>query len=233
MLQKLNFHKYAGSSFFSDFMAGVEPTGKYTFENASKNQQEGIKNHGMHRFMGDVGGFIGGGALAVATGAAGLYGGAKLLQKIHPNSSTAGHLIQGAKDQIGMFNPLKTFRTLKNYSEAKGLVGGSLKNLRGISEHYDDAVNMTRTKNFDITPEKVDSIKDVLTKTKDNMEGLKTYKATHGEEASDTVRRTLGILGGGAAFGIGGGMNALSAHVQYNAGRDLAKKMKNDKKQTT
>jgi len=196
----LPFHKSAAkdSSLIKDFLAGVEPTGVYTFEHARTNK----KNHGLHKAMGDVGGFLGGAAISTALGAAGTYGIGKLMGK----STLGKYLVEGAKDQMLLFAPHKAARHIKNLPRATKVM------------HQADGMNQALNSVHRGNNYNQKAIKGVLGKANTYVEEAASYAKSTGDEASDTFRKGLAITGGAAAGVLGGGLNALSAHAQYNAG---------------
>lgn len=196
----LPFHKSAAkdSSLIKDFLAGVEPTGVYTFENARTNK----KNHGLHKAVGDVGGFLGGAAISTALGAAGTYGIGKLMRK----SNLGKYLVEGAKDQMLLFAPHKAVRHIKNLPRATKVMHKA--------EGMNRAMNSVhRGKNPDNK-----AVSGLLDKANAYLEESASYAKSTGGEAADTFRKGLAITGGAAAGVLGGGLNALSAHAQYDAG---------------
>lgn len=203
-LTQLGFHKYAkDSSLLSDFIGGIDPTGVKTFNNATNNQ----KNHALHRNVGVAGGFIGGAAISTALGAAGTYGMSRLLK----NKPIGEYLLQGAKDQMSLFNPMKTFKTLKATPAAlETLTTGNALNKRALG-HLDDPLRGAADKGMQAL-------------SKEYVDKAKNFDLKYKEDADAVGARGLAMVGGLAAGGLGGGLNALSAHVQYNAGRKAGEK---------
>lgn len=207
----MSYNKIAkDSSLLRDFVAGVEPTGVYTFEHARTNKGR----HGLHRAMGDIGGFAGGAAISTVLGAAGTYGAGKLLRKAHLGK----YLVEAGKDQMLLFKPHKAMKTLKNLPR-------STKVMHGAQEMTTDMNKIYRSGNTAINPQS-----RVFKSSKNYFESAASYAKNTGEEAQDTFRKGLALVGGAAAGTLGGGLNALSAHAQYNAGlkQNIYRKPKTD-----
>jgi hypothetical protein len=199
------------SSWLKDFGAGVEPTGVFTFRNAYLNK----KNHSKHRMAGDIGGFAGGAALSTVMGAAGLAGvGAVLKRTKHGN---LGHALwTGAKDSLMVFNPSKAIKALKRLPSGMQLATRQ-NNLANRLDDTATSMNKMRTYSSQIPP------RDVVNKAYGEAASLSkdraAFEAKHGVNSIEAVRQGMAIVGGSAAAGLGGGLNALSAHAQYNQGR--------------
>lgn len=101
----------------------------------------------------------------------------------------------------------KVFRTFKNFPEALKLTTKSLKHSNEITRGGISSLSRGQT-----------DVLDTINKNKD-------YLRRVGETTDKTTARGLAMTGGLAAGVMGGSLNALSAHVQYNAGRDSRKKM--------
>ncbi len=183
-----------------DFFGGMDPTGISTFNTAYGNRER----HGMHRATGVAGGFIGGAAASTALGALGTYGMGRILRK----RPIGGYLLQGAKDQMSLFNPSRTIKTLRATPEAmEALTLGNAMNKKGL-EHLDRGHFMHN----------VAAQAEVGTLGSEYVAKAKKFRAKYNEDPDDVGARGIAMIGGLAAGGLGGGLNALSAHVQYNAG---------------
>lgn len=215
ILAQLGFHKYAkDSSYFRDFLAGVEPTGKFTFENAAKNKE----HHTRHRLVGDLGGLVGGALLGVGTGVAGSYGVGKTLQLIKPSSKTGKSLVDAAKYQLQIFNVPRSIRILKRYQQAHELTNSMTDNLR-------NALKQTQAVNQALRGAKTPTAEIAATVKKTIQDGIDTanYQRMYGELPQDTVVKGYGIIGAGIAAGMGAATNTLSADVQYRSGQNQGK----------
>lgn len=219
-LTDFGFHKYAkDSSYFQDFLAGAEPTGKSTFENAAKNKE----HHTRHRLVGDLGGLVGGALLGVGTGVAGSYGIGKTLQLIKPSSKTGESLVDAAKYQLQVFNVPESIRILKRYQQAHELtnsmsdnLGNVLKQTRAVGQ----PLNSTKNRALPFpTAEMGATVKKTI---KDGID-MANYQRMHGELPQDTVGKGYGIIGAGIAAGMGAATNTLSADVQYRSGQNQGK----------
>jgi len=207
LIKTSNFKKLAkDSSVLRDFMAGVEPTGVVTFGNATKNKS----NHNMHKAVGDAGGFIGGAAISTVLSAAGTAGIGKLLAKKNPVLGKA--LVTGARHAMESFRPVKTIKTL-------GRLGESSKLTLGISGLASKAV-------------KGGSKLDDASKAKKLFEGSKKYLATHGVTPQEDFTKGVTMLGTLATAGLGGALNATSAHTQYNTALAIKKNKEVQEKMT-
>jgi hypothetical protein len=115
------------SSVMSDFMAGVEPTGRYTFEAAMRNKG----NHGRHKAVSAAGGFIGGAAI--------IPGAISALALGVPKYLTAG---KGRKLSTISQSALKPYRMLyhglKGRREIKDIIAGKGKSTNNIEKALSD-----------------------------------------------------------------------------------------------
>ena len=204
VMQELEKTAVKDSSYLADILAGAEPTGVYTYKNALKNK----KNHGKHKFFGDVGGFVGGAAISTALSGAAAYG----LGKLVKNKDVGKALKQMGKDQFRLFNPKKVLDTMKKIPEAT-------KTQKEVSNITSTIAKVHASKNvggIDLGAE--------LKRSKSALDSAKVYKDKHGESQVDTLRKGLGIMSGAAAGLLGGALNAGSAHAQYNVGKKNQKK---------
>jgi hypothetical protein len=192
------------TSAIKDFMAGAEPTGVFTFRNAAKN----IKSHTKHKLVGDVGGFVGGAGISAALGGLGTIGLGKLLHK-KPNISKL--VTMAGKDQFLFFRPKKAIQTLRKLPAAMGQI-------RKEQDLVKDVKKVYKTKNIKGT-------KNVKTH-KSTLESSEKFTKIHGEDAPSVARKGASILAIGGTAALGGGLNALSAHTQYNAALKLKKTKK-------
>jgi hypothetical protein len=189
------------TSLIKDFMAGVEPTGVYTFENATKN----IKSHTKHKIIGDVGGFVGGSAISAALGALGTIGLGKTLSKKHPVISKL--VTMAGKDQFLFFKPRKAIKALKNLPAAMTQISKEQKLVKDIKSAY-----------------KTKSIKAINLSEKERvLRSSEEFTKTYGEDAAGIARKGAAVLGIGGTSVLGGGLNALSAHTQYDTALKLKK----------
>lgn len=196
------FKKVAGdSSVLSDALAGIEPTGVYTFRNASKNKED----HARHKAVGDLGGFLGGAVLSTVISAGGTAALGKVISRKYPTLGAA--LVTGAKDSMSTLNPKKLVNTLKKLPESSRLT-------LGMSNMTGKAVKNTAT------------LSDIE-KTKNMFIDSKKYYDKHKTTAGNDFASGVTMLGTLAAGALGGALNATSAHTQYNAALDIKTKLKN------
>lgn len=213
------YKKAEDSSYLKDFISGVEPTGVYTFENATKNK----KNHGKHKAVGDVGGFLGGYALSTLSTAAGMGALGLGAKKLKPDMASS--LMRGAKNSLEALRPKKLHETMKKLPEASSISRDTGK----IFNKADDIVDKAKVKSKAKTLNPQD-ITDKAEEAVNLMKRRKAYKGKHGTSPEYDFAKGVTALGGVAVGTLGGGLNALSAHTQYNAGKNLADKQKKKKK---
>jgi hypothetical protein len=188
-----------------DFVAGVEPTGVYTFKNAIENK----KFHTRHKAMGNLGGFIGGSAISAVLGAAGTIGLGKVMAKKHPGISKL--ITMAGKDQFLFFRPKKAIQTLKKLPAAMGQIKKEQNLVQDVKKVY--------------STKKITGTKNVKTHT-DTLKSSEEFTKTHGEDAAAVARKGAAVLGIGSTAVLGGGLNALSAQSQYSTALKLKKTKK-------
>jgi len=205
------------SSYAKDFLAGIEPTGVHTFSHGAKN----TRKHKTHQAVGDAGGFLGGFGMSALMGAGGAGAAAAVLKRT--KFKMLGKVLgTGAKDAAGVLNPMGAIRSIRRLPEAMSL---SMRH-REIANSTEKIVN--RAGNIWNKP-KIDTNKVSLLhgsaerRVMEPYKALKTdsaaFEAKHNMNAFDATRKGMAVVGAGAAAGLGGGLNALSAHAQYSAGR--------------
>lgn len=214
------FNKYAESNYLSDFVYGMEPTGKFTLESSMKNK----KNHGKHRFFGDLGGAVSGAVVApAATGGLTL-----LLSKLLKRSpSTSKVLHDVGKDMLELYNLKKVKQTFKNFSQGIRTGQDTMNKSKKMIEDIDDIRKTYETvgKGSQITEKdiltNIDKLHNINNTSKEVSDTLKAYKNKVGESPVETVRRGTALASGLLSAGVGASINTLSAHTQYNMGRKI------------
>lgn len=207
------------STYLKDFAAGAEPTGIYTFRNAYRNKGK----HGRHKTFGNVGGFAGGAILSTGMTAGGLAAGGALLKRTKWGGISR-HLVEGAKDSLTLFNPVKTVRVMKAFPKGMGISMRQKKLFENVERTTQRAERYVKgKKKIDITTELPERSRQALEK-----EVYKPYKKLeadkiqfrqkHKMDPFVAVRKGMAVIGGATTGTLGGGLNALSAHAQYDSG---------------
>ena len=201
------FNKQAkDSSLLRDFVSGVEPTGVFTLQNASRNK----KHHLRHKLVGNVGGFTGGFVTSVGLSALGTAGLGKILTKTRKSSLVGPTLITGAKEMLGIFNPKGTVRTIRRLSESSKISHG-LQSLPKSVETLKGGTTSARQK--------------LSKKLQDLANKHQLYKNKYKSDPTDDFRKGMSITGAAAAGVLGGSLNTLSANTQYDVGRKMIKRV--------
>ncbi|MCK9325111.1 MAG: hypothetical protein M0P69_06410 [Bacteroidales bacterium] len=229
------------SSYLADFMAGVEPTGIFTFRNALENKE----NHSAHKAMGDVGGFVGGSLLGVLSSAGASKAVATALRKKSP--ALAKDFDNSAVGSLEALNPKK----LKNYLQAfpelakyKMEAGKVLADVKRVAKDVDSA--KTTVSNLKSIPSPASiaqflrteannpEVKSSVLRSRnlrrqlDNLQETETRLSNTyfgGASVAEGTEKALSATVGALA-GVGGGaLNAFSAHTQYDTGRATRKKI--------
>lgn len=208
----------ADSTMTQDFLAGIDPTGVVTFRNATKNE----KDHGKHKLVGNIGGFLGGYVLSTGLGAAGMAATALAIKKKAPALSE--YLGQGAKDSLKAINPFSAVKSLKNIKKSTQIVDDTTKYISKADKAYKNSM----------MPGHVPDTK-MLSNDFKGVSDLQKSRVDFGKATGLSPERNLsegiGIVGGIASGVLGGGLNALSAETQYNTA--LALKEKNNKEKAS
>lgn len=199
-----NKKEFKGTTVFQDLSAGIDPTGVLTFRNASKNED----NHGLHKGLGVIGGFAGGYTISTLLGAAGLAGLAKSTGK----GPLGKMLMDGAKDSLGAMSPA---RVRHAFTEAK--------KSSVLTDRATQASNAARDlkKNPSMgTPEFLAKLKaDSKKLDSDRLEFIAKNK--FGDTPERSISRSIGVLGGATAGGLGGILGAAAADAQYDLAREI------------
>lgn len=219
------FFKTSESNIVTDFIAGADPTGRATFE-LSKNNK---KHHLAHNVSGAIGGFTVGALATAGLTGLGTIGLGKLIKgKLGKELSNIG------KDSLIIFNPKKTKNAINNFTKGIVISRERSKLWNRISKIKNENPNWTKVikklkppSNKEIleapTVEKAKellSIKNAIIKH-DNKTN-KFIKTTGTDPVTASIKGGAAI-GGLAAAGIGGGLNALSSISQYNVGQQFRK----------
>jgi len=203
------------TNFLQDFGAGIDPTGVITFNNATNNK----KGHAKHKAAGNVGGFLGGFVISTGLSAAGLAGVAKAVKGRAPELSS--YLRQGAKDSLQVLNPRAAIKSLKKIKRATKLV--------------DDTTNLVTTSEKSYGKYKSTGKRDpgFIEKFVEDAPELQNARQEFIKDTGGSPERSLskgiGIVGGLRSGVLGGSLNSLSAHTQYNAALKLKKENKSKK----
>jgi len=120
MYKEMIYKRAKDSTYISDFLAGLEPSGIYTFENALKNRE----NNNFHRHIGNLGGFVSGVTIGAATPAALAGAGYLALRKKNPAAAQA--LRDQMKASLSVRDPVNL---------AAGAIGGAVTAL-GVNAQY-------------------------------------------------------------------------------------------------
>ena len=201
----------AESTVVKDFIAGIEPTGVMTFRQAMQNK----KRHTLHRAVGDVGGFIGGALVSPAATALPTMAFGKLLSRKSPVLGKT--LVTTGKEMLRMYNPKHWKSVIRHGKEALNV---SLRK-RDLFQKAEGMVNKAVENRTFAAPKEV--LKMVGDAKKDYIAASKLRRVT-GEDTTALAQRTMGFIAGGASALMGGGVNALSADLQYVTGRSVARK---------
>ena len=191
--------KISESSMIKDYLAGFEPTGYFTFRNAVENEN----NHGLHKTIGDIGGFTGGFVLSGLTAGGGLYGASKVLTRMNPSLSKS--LSNIGKETLSNLNPVRLYRNLKMLPESYSIVH----DMHGSVGSLLDSPSSK-----------------ALLDTGKSLVRRKMYMLQHGispEKAYASGQLALGTTMAGV---MSGGLSGLAAHTQYNSGVELKDKIK-------
>lgn len=231
------FFKFSESNLALDFLAGADPTGRATLE-LSKNNK---KHHLAHRLAGDLGGFTAGSAATIALTAAAMYGGSKLIKK---SPALKSILENAAKDTMIVLKPKKAYKALKNLPESYALVDTDLKHvteLRNLQAKYPEFTNSAqhlmenRVLNASDVKEITDNstnlelqkkLEDLYTSIKEHEDKVKNFTNKTKSDHMQSTQQGIATVGGLAAAGVGGGLNAISAESQYYVGQEMRKNNK-------
>ena len=197
--------KAAESSFASDFMGGVDPTGLYTFNSAKRNAQEDTskKRHGAHRAIATAGGIIGGGAV-VGPAIPGLIQGAT--DFFTTPGGLGKRLAAGGKGLVRGFK--KPFKDIRH-----GL-GGGKKVLRGDIKGAQPSLNYF--KETQAMPGKklpTGNMFDIHRMPKEDQIAMGKRMQSEGRK-------------GFSALGLSGGIAGTSAYLQYGGGRSTGDELR-------
>lgn len=192
------------SSYLDDFIAGMEPTGVYTFEYGMDNEGESNSEYLGHQTAGTAGGFLGGAALSTALTGLGMLGLGKGLGAAGASKGLAKGMQTGGKDALKLFNPKAAYRSIKQAPEAARL----FERRKGLVSDLSDAAT-----NFNLSKlHGPSSIKSVMDDSAD-------FYSRYGKTPENAFRESAGVMGGGVAGILGGGLSGLSSLTQYEAGR--------------
>ena len=199
------------STVLQDFIAGVEPTGVLTFRHAMQNK----KRHGLHQVVGGVGGFVGGALVSPAATALPTMAFGKLLSKKSPILGKA--LVTTGREMLKMYRPKYWKNVIKH---GKGALDVSLRK-RDLFQKAENIADKVIKTNEPIQLKSILKIIENLKKEKIVTEKLRQVAK---EDPTALAERTMGFIAGGASALMGGGINLLSADLQYRTGRSATKK---------
>ena len=210
------------SSMVSDFVAGLDPTGVSTFKNSLGNE----KNHGAHKAMGDIGGFLGGAVAGAAVPAAVLGGTALALKGKNPDLAKDLRLM--AKGSLDAYNPKRVKRYATSFGKLSKLKGATAKGI-GMSDDLlrktDEIEKLYKKRDTIGMFEGKQEIQDLMSKLKKNRAASEVisedlaknhYVIDKGDTVADGASRALTALTSLGTAGMTGGLNASSAHLQYD-----------------
>lgn len=216
-LKKL-FIKSGESSILKDFAAGLEPTGVVTFQNAMKNK----KRHGLHKTIGNIGGFLGGAAISPAAAALPTIVAGKLLKRKNP--ALGSTLEQSGKHLLHMYKPKSVKQVFRHGGKALRIGLNKKVNVENLEKN----IRKVHTKGrFTASMRKsvASSIRDLKRGYKSSID----LEKRTGMKTDDLAQRTFSFIGGGASAAIGGSINSASANLQYSAGRRIGKDLELNK----
>lgn len=229
------FHKKtAYRSLVKDFTAGVDPTGATTFGYGLDDTRRriGAQKH-LRKGVGMVGGALGG-ALIVPSAISGLvYAGKALLSKGRAGGlrNVGRELVKGFKEP---FSSVADAVRLNRYMK-RAPIAANRSGLRRLFSRNTASVLARPNK------AEMNAIERTLARqgvTRDIYSGIaknKTLKGLNEQEFTKALRTNAGFRGhlgrlinerknmALAGFGIGGGINSLSAMLQYNKGVDAVR----------
>lgn len=192
----------AESSYIKDFTAGVDPTGILTFKNSIGNE----KNHTKHKLVGNIGAFLGGGAISIGLSAAGIKGLSKAFKNKNPQASRL--LADASSDAFSALNPRKVKKAIKDLPEAASLHRRTAGTMNKIDKNMQNlnALDVKQVQKL-ILDRKAFEVKNKMTSDK-------------------ALAKSMGVLSGAAAGVLGGGLASYSANSQYNSAQRIKKKFK-------
>lgn len=215
------------STYFEDFVAGVDPSGTRTFNNAFENK----KNHKKHKAVGNIGGFVGGALSGVAIPAGLTAAGALALKKSNPDASKA--LMITAKGTMDALNPKKMVNYVKATPGIMKLQGDATKVTNGIG-NISGSLDKIKSGNFNPS-----DLKSMVSSAKDALQSsskLKSESAKIADKYFDgmsfgegATRATTALTTLGTAA-LGGLTNATSANMQYNTSLKAKKRLDKENK---
>lgn len=199
----------------------MEPTGKWTIDQASKNE----KNQSTHRNLATLGGGIGGFATGAALSGAALLGGGKLLGKIAPGNLIARSLARSGEASVKSLNPNYTFKKIRGINEAAEITkskGDLLGSVAPKMKKYDKVTPSLISKRDEIPTDLKSAIKDKK-EFKKILKREKRYTKKHGVDPTRGLEDGVGVLSGLLGGATAGGLGAVSARAQYDAGDKMRK----------
>lgn len=191
------------TGYLTDFAGGVDPFGTLTFKAARRNQEAGVKDHGIRRAISTAGGFIGGSLVVTPM----LLGATAALMN---RGAGGGALNRFAKGAVAPFS--KLFHTQRVLHGAQAAQQGKTVG-QGVFNSAKKLFN-------DIYPDAGKHLSaDQLGK------GFNEYFNTKvlGDPTVQFLKqqRNKAIT----TLGLTGGVGAGAAYLQYGAGRDIGKEM--------
>lgn len=215
------------SSYFRDFAAGFEPTGKYTFDSALKNK----KNKKWHQAVTAAGGFVGGAALlpSVTFGVMRGFKGLTTPGSLSKRLINAGKgFYRGAKEPIAeLVKGQSTIKAIKDAQKGRTLSNKQIKLLDDISNKI--PIGAVRGS----LPTKADFLHNLrkgkvgLNKeTFNNIPSINEVVSNIVKSKSDKLLPEVKSIRNNALVGLGagGGISSLSAYSQYESGDATARK---------
>ena len=219
--------KLAESSHWEDFVAGVDPTGVNTFNNALENGKE---NEMKHQGWGNLGGFIGGGLIGTLAPAAGMFAAAKGAKAFNPGlADEFGIMAKGTMDALNPAALARYGRSLPELIKFKNQGGDILtdaKKLNNLKSKGPSALNDLDIQEGKRIVKELPKKQEALNKTEDEL-SKRYFKGKTVAEGGNRAFTAITTAGAGA---LSGGMGALSANAQYNTGqrvRDMQEKEAN------
>lgn len=246
--------KAEDTSYITDFIRGIEPTGKWAFKSGLTNKN----NHQVHKFFGDLGGLVSGAAITTALSGLGMIAAGKIY-KNQPNLSKI--LEESGKDMFYLLNPKKAVDILKAYPKSADITMSQIKSsgrvMDNIAKLKDaelplllERMGPTANKLRDVASGKttlreligeldfndIKNTKDVALATKhskeivkDILEMKKSHKdfvEANGDTPINIARKGSAITAGLIAAAFGGLTNVITNRTQYNSGLEIKKKLK-------
>lgn len=188
------------TTYLRDLSGGIDPTGVVTFQAGKKNEIESSKRHGKHRAIATAGGVLGG-AGVVAPLLSGTMRGVS--SGLSARGGLKGKALSAAKGFVqGVKQPFTdTYHGLRGGAKLmKGNAAGAERHI----EHFTGAI-----------PD--EAVKRLSRKA--------LAKSPHMQAELGREMFSKG-LGGASSLALGGGISGTSAYLQYGAGRDTGKELR-------